>query len=497
MTTDTTAPTQRQTRRDKATRTQAQAIAGELMTGVPARTRWKDRLGWYEASAAPVKSTTRQTEALRLGVSARPGSERALVLAVDLDTGEIVFSDPISDYAMPDGPSSPTRLTLGGVGMGKSSFLKTNACLRPLLLGRRVVIVDKKLQKNGLVLEGEYAPLARRLGSEPLRFATDGTGLKINILDPAIQAAARGDAGAGQTDLLRAILGEALGRPLDELEGKALRTAHRVALEHAGARGRVADIRDVLPALLNPEATEGASAGDLRQWGLVPAFALERMVEEDLAGLVDGPTDERIQLQGALTVFDISALPEDGAALPIAMAILNTWLTGTLRRQKALVPTHFGVEEGWHLVQGGFGLVARRNSKLARGVGLVPEYAIHHLSDIPAESPAMAMCREAGHVLMFQQSIRMDAEQCVQTYSLPAESVSTLLSLPKGSALFWQSTRRPRIVQMVRSDFEREVTDTDSAMISAATMSDLREELEASLEDLPSATEVLGSKQGQ
>lgn len=49
--------------------------------------------------------------------------------------------------------------------------------------------------------------------------------------------------------LLRAVTEEALGRKLTPREGKALRMAHRLALETAQREGRVADIRDVLAAL--------------------------------------------------------------------------------------------------------------------------------------------------------------------------------------------------------------------------------------------------------
>ena len=63
------------------------------------------------------------------------------------------------------------------------------------------------------------------------------------------------------------------------------------------------------------------------------------MIEDDLAGLIDGPTSENIRLNSGLTVFDVSLLPEDGPALPIVMTIINTWLANTLYRQTTPVPT--------------------------------------------------------------------------------------------------------------------------------------------------------------
>lgn len=444
-----------------------------LPTGVKPRRKYLDRIAWYEVSARGIATSTRQAEALRLGIAARAGSERALVLGVDLETGEIVFSDPISDYRMKDGPRSPTRLTIGDVGYGKSTFVKTSGCVRPLMLGRRVAVVDKKSQGGAASPEGEYAPIARRMEQEPLRFALDGTGLRINVLDPRISARTGSGRAAGQTDLLRAILVEALGRPLGELEGKAMRVAHRAALQEASSRGREADIRDLINPLLNPVSTAGVKAGELRRWGLECAFALERMIEEDLEGLIDGPTDERVQLGNALTVFDVSALPETGPSTSIAMAIINTWLTNELRNQRVIVPTHFAIEEGWHLVQGSFATVSQRNTKLARGLAMVPEFALHHFSDIPVDSPAMAMCREAGTVLMFKQANRADADAAAGAYNLPVGTAEQLMSLDVGTALLWQSGRRPRYIQVVRSDLEKDLADTDGAMLSTGTMHDL------------------------
>jgi hypothetical protein len=451
-----------------------------LATGVKPRRKVLDRLGVYEAVEPPVESTTAQAAALRLALVTRAGSERALFEGVDAYTGEPAFTDPVSDYAMPDGPRSPTRLTVGAVGVGKSAAIKTTAVLRPLLLGRRVALVDRKLQGH----THEYAPLCDALQVAPVRLATDGTGVKINVLDRLISTTGgAAGVGAGQTHLLRAILDEGLGRPLTPKEGKALRVAHRAAITTATDQHRVADIRDLLPPLLRPDSTAadaaGVSVGELREWGLDAAFTLERMIEEDLAGLIDGPTDPAIALNRSLTVFDISALPDEGPAVPIVMAIISSWLGYTLRAQGTVrVPTHFVIEEGWHLTRGSFGLVAQRNSKLARGAGMVPEYVLHHLSDIPDGSPAMAMCKEAGTVRMFGQDTAEDADACVRTYSLPADAAGELQRLPVGSYLYWQSGRPPRVLTALRSELEKSITNTDEVLLSRKTMYDLLDHLD-------------------
>ena len=449
-----------------------------LQTGMKSRKGWLDRVGWYESLDPAIETTTRQAEALRVSVSSSAGSERALLVGQDLDTGELMYSDPISDYAMADGPKSATRICLGAVGMGKSSFLKTNAVLRPLLLARRVAAVDKKYQAD--VGGGEYTKVCHALGVESLRFTTDGTGMRINALDPRI-ARSEGNNGSGQSGLLRAILREALGRPLTPREGKALRVAHAQAIGTAQNTHRVADIRDVVTALTRPDSTAAertaVSVSELREWGLDARFELERCIEEDLVGLIDGPTDPRVKLNPTFTSFDISTL-ENETALRIVMAIISTWFSHTFITQKMVVPTHFVVEEGWHLAAGSFAEVIRSNIKLSRGMALANEFAFHHLSDIPSDTAAMSMIKEAGHAAFYHQDKDEDAAAIVREFSLPGDSGETLKNLQPGMCLYWQSGRPIRLVQHLRSDEEQKVTDTDSAMTSRATTFDLIEQIE-------------------
>lgn len=449
-----------------------------LQTGTKARRQWLDGFGWYESLDPAIETTTRQAEALRVSVSSSSGSEQALLVGQDLDTGELTYSDPISDYAMADGPKSASRIVLGAVGVGKSSFLKTNGVLRPLLLGRRVAVVDKKFQAD--VEGGEYTKVCSTLGVEPLRFTTDGTGMKINALDPRISMS-QGNNKSGQSGLLRAILREALSRPLAPREGKALRVAHAQAIGLARDEHRVADIRDVVAALARPDRTAAeqtaVSVEELREWGLDARFELERCIEEDLVGLIDGPTDERVQLNETFTSFDISTLDNE-TALRIVMAIISTWFSHTFVTQKQVVPTHFVVEEGWHLAAGSFAEVIRSNIKLSRGMALANEFAFHHLSDLPSDTAAMSMIKEAGHAAFYHQDKDADAEAIVREFSLPGDSGETLKALSPGMFLYWQSGRAIRLVQHLRSDEEQQVTDTDSAMTSKATTFDLREQFE-------------------
>jgi hypothetical protein len=446
------------------------------------RNRWLDKFGWYEPLAQPSRSTTRQVAGLFLGTSSAPTSPNGLMVGKEQGTGWPFFHCVFQAYR--DGVvSSPNVIVLGDIGFGKSSFIKTWAVLRQLIFHRRVVVIDKKRQQGrrsdgtGTLGEGEYARLARALGVTSVRFVLgrNSGGSRINVLDPAI--AGSGDSGgANQLQLLRAVLREALGRPIRPMEGKALRVAHKVAVAAAQHVGREATILDVVANLDAPtEASlqyvpERVDLETLAEWGQEAAAELERMIDEDLSGLIDGPTSDDISLNAGLTIFDISALPDDGPAVPIIMAIVNSWLRAVLDNQRSTVPTVLVVEEGWHIVEGTFAKVTRRNQKIARGEALMNVTALQHISDVKADSPAIATIQETESVVIYRQSKEADAQRAVELFNLPAACKATLMDLPKGTALVKIGGAKPVIVTHMRSSWETSLSDTDEAMFSTATV---------------------------
>lgn len=445
---------------------------------------WKfaSELGFYDPAAPGILTSTRQMEFSHMAVAAPPTSHKGLIFGIDAESGWFLVHDVFEGYG--ETLESPNVVYIGDLGQGKSAAMKTWGVLRQLILGRRIVVIDKKYQIEQRA--GEYAALAKTLGVAPIRFRVGGGGARINILDPRIatrldedsddagdEEAALFDTPAGQSMLLRAVTEEALGRKLTPREGKALRIAHRQALQAGRREGRVADIRDVLAALYRPNedaATAlGLTAAEVKEWGRDPGFELERMIEDDLAGLIDGPTSEQIQLNAGLTVFDVSLLPEEGPALPIVMTIISTWLTNTLHRQLDPVPTSLLIEEAWHTVQGSVATVTRRNTKLSRALSLSCQFAFHHISDIPADSPAIAMIKECGTALIYKQSKSDDAQACERLFSLPPGTAAEITTLQKAHCLFKIGSADPVVAIHLRSQLEAELTDTDHAMKSRAT----------------------------
>lgn len=436
-----------------------------------------DRAGFYEIKAAIAKSTTIQMAGMQLAVSGAPTSQNGLLIGIDTFSMWPVMHDVFEAYNdSTNALSSPNCVVIGDIGKGKSSLIKTWAVIRQLLLGRRVVVIDKKRQSTGRGRQGEYVDLALELGYKPVQFKVGGGGSRINILDPAITRTGAGVT-AGQQAILEAVGREATGRKLTSKERKALRVARKTAIAEAQKTGTIADIRHVLAYLFVPDADVVAgedgvnTADELRNWGLDLALDLEVLVGDELEGLIDGPTSEDLDLQSGLMVFDISALPDEGPAIPIVMAVINTWLQATLYAREDTVPTVFIIEEGWHIVNGTFAEVTQKNQKLARGEGQQNVTALQHMSDVPPDSPAVATIKEAETVFVFGQRKTEDAEACARMLNWPPEAVDLIQHLPQGSCLLQIANQDPILVTCMRSEFERGVANTDTAMASTSTTS--------------------------
>lgn len=529
-------PARRSRRRNKRVRKTA-AVAGwspepahpQPVTPAPRsvrrRVKWRDREGFYELRVDPALSTTRQGEVLNLALASAPTTHRRLLFGKDVITEQWVYLDPFLAYADPTAPDHVSDVgvaVLGDVGSGKSACIKAHFLMRTLLLGRYVVVLDKKLQG----VEGEYAPIARLLGTEPVRFRLGGGGSRLNLLDPIIptgldlndspdtdqtdtpaRASDAADNGAassdgntaapgsahpvGQLQLIRAVLREQMERRLDEHEGKALRVALTAAHSRAHAEARQTVLADLVWCLRHPHPQRDArrplrkrpgaahrpvraygdadlTVAELTAWGRPAAFALEDLLDGELFGLVNGPTSPEVRLDhpSRLTVFDISALPTEGPALAVVMLLVQTWLKSLLATRAALrQQTVMAVEEGWHVAAGSIGAMWQKNVKLSRGTGLSTVAGFHHPSDLPADSPARALLQEAGTLLIFRQGRPDDAAETVRLANLDPALTAQLTKLPTGQCIVVRKNQDPIWVKVARSRLETELTNTDAQLI--------------------------------
>lgn len=440
----------------------------------PKRNKWLDRWGWYEIRSEGAWTSTRQGEALNLATMRRSVRHQGLMTGLNKISQTMEIVDPFELYGTEI--ENINIAVIGDIGKAKSSLIKTAFCLRQLALpNRQVVVIDKKRQgKKG----GEYSGIANTVGARSIRFHAGGMagiGVRINLLDPAIASgAARTDgvAPAGQEALVGAVIEDTIGRPLVEKEDAALRLALQVVNERAAAQGREPILRELADELLESTPGSGATFGELwsddaRRWGLNPGLALRKLCEGDLKGLVDGATSPEVReaLEHPFVHFDVSALPNKGPALRVIMTVINTWLANVLAARSAQhMQTVLIVEEGWHVADGSTGKVFRENMKLSRGLGLSTCSAFHHISDLPPDSPARALMKEAGIVFLYGQDRVEDAEETARMYHLPPGSTEIIMSLAKGHCLVKYGTADPILLQHVRSDIEIELTDTDEVI---------------------------------
>lgn len=424
------------------------------------------RSGFYAPVGVGAPSTTRQAEILNTALIGAPTGTAGVVNGRDVLSRTAISHDPVTAYnATPREVSSPNTIVMGTVGAGKSSFVKTVCVLRPLLLeGRRAVIFDKKDQ-NG---EGEYSNVTRRYGYEPIRFTADSSGTRLNLLDPLI---VRGTGVSGQARLVNIVTRLARGdQALDEWEEEALRAALRRTLERIGDRAPV--LADVLPYLgaiaddADYAALSPAAKDELHRAGLSVRWTLNGLLEE-YAGLLDGETSKTVELNGKLTSFDISQLPDDGPAVPVVMAIGNMWMLGRLRQDRGHATTVV-YEEGWHMIGGPSATLIKANQKLSRGLGIANVFVMHKGTDIPRDSPGVAIIQEAQSIYVFRQDRPEDAAWCQQTFGFAPEVAQTIERLHDGHFIFKYGSHPETHVQHIRSAWETAITDTDEALAGNA-----------------------------
>ena len=390
------------------------------------------------------------------------GSEGVLV-GRDLLGGAFVY-DPFEL----DGRSvlsNPNMVVFGQIGRGKSSFVKSYLW-RQSVFGRRAWVIDPK---------GEYGPLARAWGVEPLALRPGGR-LRLNPLDVAGPGGEGGavppdEAGRRRAELLSSLAAATLGRALQPAE----RTALELAVAEAGCGSDVPTVPRVVDALLSPSTASAAAvrtdraslAGDGRQ----VALELRRLVAGDLRGMFDGPTTPGLDLGGPAVVLDLSAVYHS-PALGVLMTCAASWLTAALgagshRRERVLLV----VDEAWAVLAN---LAVARwlqsSWKLSRAWGVANGAVLHRVSDLAGAGAA------GSEQVALSQGLLADSETRVVYGQSPGECAAAeallglsepetelLPRLGRGVAL-WKVGTRSFLVRHRLSPHEHALVDTDARM---------------------------------
>ncbi len=418
--------------------------------------------GFYAPRYTGAPSSTRQAAVLNTALIGPATGTRGITSGRDMLSDTPVTHDPVTAYN--DGQiTSPNVLCLGDVGGGKSSLVKTVFVMRPLILkNRRVVVYDKKDRAG----EGEYAELVRTFGAEPIRFASDNTGSRLNLLDPVI---VRGTGLRGQSQLLQTVVRLANNNaPMLPGETEAVRSALRATFRDAETAGRVPVLADVLPHL--------DRAGDQPEYDHLNARERDRISEagqtvhwvlngllDEYSGLLDGETSKSVNLDGKLTSFDISQLPSESPAVPVVMAIGNMWMLGRLRHDRTHT-TNVVYEEGWHMIGGPSAELLKSNQKLSRSLGISNVFVMHKGTDIPVDSPGYSMIQEAQTVYVHKLSVDTDIDWAVRTFGFDPATAGVIRNLGQGQHIFKYGNNAEIQVQHIRSEWETALTDTNEGM---------------------------------
>jgi type IV secretory pathway VirB4 component len=400
------------------------------------------------------RCTTRHAQAVYPFVAAGGLGGRGVFIGRDA-SGEAFCYDPWVLYG--DGLlDDPNVIVLGKLGQGKSALVKT-LLWRMLLFGRRAFVLDVKR---------EYGPLCHAAGVEPISLVPGGN-LRLNPL------IARPEEHA-QVELLRAVAITAVGGPLTQAEGAALREAL-----HTVRRSPVPEpsLPDIAALLFSPVAdmadrlrtTVDGLAADARR----TALALQDLCDGPLRGMFDGPTTPGLDLDSRLLVLDLHAV-RDSPAVGILMACATAWMSALLARmaerpgRERLINV---ADESWKIIQHtGLGEWFQSNFKLARQFGVMNIVVLHKLADLQAVGDAGSRAARIAEGLIADASTRVvyhqDESQIQTTRQLLglSQSEAQLISLLSAGQALWRVGSRSFVVQHHRSRIESRLTNTDTGM---------------------------------
>jgi len=360
--------------------------------------------------------------------------------------------------------TSPNLLVIGQLGSGKSALVKSYGA-RQLVFGRRLVYLDPK---------GETWPLAEACGTEPIRLEPGGR-VRLNPLDRRIAGPYQRSERVrrDQLEVLMALAGSALRRELEPVERAALEVALAAATEAAEAEGREPTLDRVARALLHPspravERLAMDDVGEVREAGRAVGYELERLCSGDLAGMLDGESTVRLDLEAPVVCLDLSAVwSSDG--LRLVMVCAGAWLQRSLWAgggRRILV-----LDEAWRVLSD---LATARwlasSVKLARALGVQVVAVLHRLSDLTAAGAAdseqvqlaRGLLADTDTQVVYRQS-RSEVEGVGELLQLGEAERQLIPELPVGCAL-WRVGRSRFVVRHQLSELEARVVDTDQRM---------------------------------
>ena len=409
------------------------------------------------------RATTATAQAIYPFVAEGGLGGRGVYIGRDLYGGSFCF-DAFELYRQ-RALTNPNVLVIGAVGSAKSSLIKTYL-YRQAVFGRIPWVTDPK---------GEYGPLARALGVEPIRLVPGG-GVTLNPLSPQ-------GGWESQLSLLLAVAASALGRPLLPEEQAALREA--LAVVNARGAGEPT-LPDVVALVLRPTAEMAdrlaTTVPDLARGARQAALGLQRLCDGELRGMFDRPTTPGLRLDGRAVVLDLSAVYHS-TALGILMTCAAAWQRAAIAaehehadRTGRSAPKVINVaDEAWKVLGVlGIGEWLQDSFKRSRAYGVQNVIVMHRLSDLSAAGAAGSREVALAEGLLHDAQTRIvyaqyedEVPRVRDALGLTSVEAAILPQLDPGIAL-WKVGRRSFLVQHRYAPEEAALVDTDARMLDGA-----------------------------
>jgi len=384
---------------EKAKRTADRTAARDIRVS-PRRghsVRYGGRAPRRHPGGAVWRATTGQLGGLNPWILGAPPPPVGVYVGYDTRTGS-AFSCHLVEWLHRGLVTNPNALVTGLPGSGKSSHLKIVFGWRLVPFGVRIFIPGD--------IKGEYPPLCRALGVEPVAL---GPGLpgRVNPLDPGPLGT---DLPAGERELtgrlaeihrrrlaLLANMAEIrLRRRVTPFEEQIVSWALRQATGEAAGASVLgtptipqvhARLRDPDPAAVGEHRME--SAGALREASRDVTAALGGMVAGVLGGLFDTQTTIRPDWAAPIVSLDVSRLEARGDdVIAAALSCLSTWGQAAIDDPARPVTVVIRDELWRWMTLPGMARKIDSDLRLSRAQGTIQVLATHRTSDFEAVGDA-------------------------------------------------------------------------------------------------------------
>lgn len=417
-------------------------------------------------------ATTAHTAATAYPYVAGPslGHEGAMI-GHDLHGGGAFCFDPWELYRK-GVISGMSMLLFGQLGTGKSSLAKAMA-VRLVQLGRRLSVASDK--------KGEWTKVVRALQGNVIQVGP-GLETRLNPLDEGVRPSLNVQGRPMDDDqwrlmvrsrrlsILKTLVKILIDRQPDSAENWVIGSALDLAVGLANEESRapiIPDLIDALEQLREENASDPMRADAANRMSMT----LQRMTTGDLAGMFDGPSTVKFDVDAPATSIDTSS---SQGANPVAVRVISacagSWMESMVTNsdggQRVVI-----YEEGWDNLTSEADLQRMVEQwKLARHYGIFNVLIMHKVSDLDMAGAQGSAMEAMAHSLLADADVKVIYRQDSSALRVTAQEMQLsprekllLKSLKKGTGL-WRVGEATFEVANDLTRAELPLFDTDSRM---------------------------------